>query len=474
VLRSHDELVRAGAEAVAMREILAGLEGYVKTVGEAWVRDAMGGLAEAIVAPLEKLAFDYAEDTNVGAWHVLYNAFCGGGSSGALEQFLAKELSESGAKEALRSFTALSKDAREALSAALPLAERAVFRASEYRGLARCRQRFTDIGVSVAAVDRAFSAADGMLDLLGLISEEMEEADARICAFLRWITSEAAQVDGSDPVEHAVVGDDAALEEHALVTAFFKSMLEDGREAGEGAESVSVLYERLTENVMPELVAASKTMLALPSQTMERVLSDITDGDVASCELNNCYDAANSGSLSMTVRGVSNGIRVFEAAVLTKDQQVFLAQCPLSGPAAGADQVLRWSCALAKVEASGASVALRAVAHLSTDSMAFVEALPKCSDEMEALALFTCSTLGVEFDSCIDESQVSQVIDGTGRISTKFCTASKSPGCSLTVERERCLASTLIGSRRVVLFDLRPTGLDAEPKSEPANADLTQ
>lgn len=208
VLGCRAELMRAGAEAVAMRGTLEKLKGCCTTIGEAWVKEGMEALSEAIIAPLDKLRWDCAEDSTVGAWRLLYNAFCGGGASGALEQFLGKELSESGAKEALRSFTASSKDAREALAHALPLAERVAFRSSEYRGLARCCKRFRDIGVTVKDVDRVFEAVEAVLGLLGVLQEVMEEANVQTCAFLKWITGAAAQADGNDTAQQGSGGDE--------------------------------------------------------------------------------------------------------------------------------------------------------------------------------------------------------------------------------------------------------------------------
>lgn len=458
------ELMRAGAESVALLGILSELKGLCKTVGDSWVREGIEPLTAGIVEPLDKLTFDYAEDTDAGAWRTLYNSFCGGGFTSALEQFLAKEMSESGAKELMRAFTAASKDAREALACALPLAERVVFRSSEYRGLARGRKRFADIGVDVPAVDRVFDAAEEVLSTLGLVQEVMDEADAQTCAFLRWITAAAASADGSAPAERSP--DAESAQERSLTTAFFQSVLLDDTEGDCDVivESVTALFAKLMETLLPELVAAADALLKFPSEQMAYAFTGDPKNFCSECVLTGSSDSAETRPVSMSVREGECGASIFEAATIKDHNELCLARFSPSDPRSDTTKSTpAWIVKRARVEVPTDSISLCAVSHVGWDQFAFVGRASNDGGRKVALSLFTCGAGDFRNGTGeVSESKDMEAINVQGRPAIEFFSASESPSCSLSVERERSLAGILVGARRVLLFDLRSAVIHEE------------
>lgn len=458
---AQTQVHRAGLESVAVSAIVGELRAVSKTLSDAWIRDGVSKIASTIVGPLQELICDFAETTGAGPWRVLYDAFCGGGVSGALEHLLGRMIGEAGAREALRAFNVAAGEARSAIRVALPLAERMVFRASEYAGLARDTARFATIGVSVADVYVVLEEAQKTLDLLGTLALHIEDSDAEIQAFLRWICSAATHVAGGDPESHQSPEQRDPVEERALVAAYFQSKLEE--EVGQ--DEISALCEEFRTSTVPNLAAAAENLLELPVTAMTKGLQEGHRVDSPSCVSIPLQGAASHPcGMSIVFRKGRSGRSYAEAAFLTSSRRIAFTRHDLlldkdymtASPEENVSvSSIAWSLSFVDVEALPGS--LLALSHSCVeDVLLFVTKSDpgdgdKCSLFLKGHALpeLSFSPYTSESITALQPTETKQVY------SVEFCTADVAANCALSVEADRSLANVLVGSRRVVIFDLR-------------------
>jgi Anaphase-promoting complex subunit 4 WD40 domain/Anaphase-promoting complex, cyclosome, subunit 4 len=464
---SRSEVHRAGAEAVVMTSILAELERTSQVCRDSWLRDAIGGLSKSIVDPLASQSFDHAENNLGTPWVLLNNAFCGGGVAGALEQFLASDLSEAGAKEVLRVFCVSSDLVRDAIAAALPLAQRTVFRASEYRGLARIKHRFGRIGVTVAAADRVFTAAQHVLDQLGMLAIEIDQADKQIRSFLRWLIAAASFATGEDPeAQRAALGGErnVATDNDPKQTAlFFSEVLASGD--GEVAYvTVKKLYSEFAEIALGELQTSLRELFASPTRAMTSALgSSLSSANGKARGGSVVVPWIAEGSVSLVSCGsqtaTNDSERYVEAIFMTDPGHMSIVRYHHRWQRPQSSLLAPWSSACIRVTTAGRTI--RAVAHGPHGHLTLLSCVSGCASEMVGYALSSGQMPDrVNFRSSLCEQLSVGTQNNDADTSIDFadvevCSAPMELACTLRVETQRSLATVLMGTRRVVLFNLQ-------------------
>lgn len=452
------ELFRTGAEIVALRDLLEQLRKLIEDCTKLWFIDAMGSVEETIAKPLRKLAYDFAEETDSGPWSLLYNAFCGGGISGALEQFLARSLGESGAKELLRSFSATSGQMLRALYHVLPIAERMVFRLSEFRGLTRVGKGFRDLGITTEDISRAFLAAERLLEHLSMFALEIEAADKEMKAFLRWTISAAVQIVGARPD----VRDPSALQlskdELVLATSFFQGVVVS-RDGPRLESPVTSMFDEI-KIVFNELSGATQAIVDVPNMYLSQELcrnhetelgKSITLHDVtASSEIILCEDSTQNNcikwSLTNSPRHISTVQRIFDV-IATKSV---------------VGSVENWLWSHQEVCSLGSSI--QAVCG-QDEVLALLTRDEAVNDKAKFKLMLTefprvPTRYHVERYADALPERISKVVssENTHRPEpashVTLCTDSSNARCLLDIDVKRSLACALIGSRRVILIDL--------------------
>lgn len=263
------EIDRINREVKAANNVIQTLSTTMKRIRKEWVQGAMAILSASIQKPIEKLMRDFAEDEyHQDAWSSLYDVYCGAKMKNGMLQHLGTDLSESGAKEALRSFRAHADDVEEAVMATLPIAEQMTFRASEYRGLARVKGRFERVGVRLKEGNELFEAAQ---KLCGAVEQLMDESE-RMCseaeAFLGWVVIAAAKAGGM-AIETA---DETKLhkmseKDKELVSGFLKRMSE-----GEG-DVVSGVIANEVEDGFRRFEKCVQAVFEVPAKAISSAVS---------------------------------------------------------------------------------------------------------------------------------------------------------------------------------------------------------
>lgn len=274
----QNELFRFGSEVVILSDILHQLEGIITSCEKLWLSEVLTSFETTIVKPLTELCSNFAEEHRGGPWGVLYSAFCGIGTSTALEQFLACHLKDSGAKELLRSFTSTSEQMKSNLQKGLPFVERVVFRLSEFRGLVRFENGFSKLGVTVQSVDRAFDAAAKLLEQLSLLVIELETTQEMIKAVLRWILKEALRIMGTRSEAREAVQLQASESETSMIASFFETIAATDN----GVQDVTPVTSMYSEakHIFETLSIATQTIFdAARSSLTESLLCDNDDDD---------------------------------------------------------------------------------------------------------------------------------------------------------------------------------------------------
>lgn len=191
------EIDRINREVQAANKVIRKLSKTMKRIRKEWIDGAMSILTASIEKPIEKLMRDFAEDAyHQTAWGSLHDAYCGAKMKNGMLQHLGTDLSESGAKEVLRSFRAHADDVEEAVMETLPIAEQMTFRASEYRGLARVKRRFERVGVRWEESNEVFEAAQEFCAGVEQLMDESERMCGEAEAFLGWVVMAAANAGG--------------------------------------------------------------------------------------------------------------------------------------------------------------------------------------------------------------------------------------------------------------------------------------
>lgn len=251
VLDFWPEIERVGQEVVALTGFVKQIENAAEQINECWVKGAAEVTKSAVITPLTKLMKDFAESRSKDPWEMLHDVFCGASVNGAVLQFLAAELSENGAKEALRAFRSHVDDISDTLHSLLPVAENTVVRASEYRALARLTSRFSPVGVYFDNANRLFELTESLYLALGDLTWEVERVSNETEAFLAWLVIAAARAGGdvnqgrgSAPMGN-IKGEDARL-----VSQFFQSVTAERRTA-KGLVGRDAVTEKYNDRIQP-------------------------------------------------------------------------------------------------------------------------------------------------------------------------------------------------------------------------------
>jgi Anaphase-promoting complex, cyclosome, subunit 4/Anaphase-promoting complex subunit 4 WD40 domain len=441
------ELLRTGREVVAMSALLEDIRRASLSCREAWVRDAMGMLRERIYDPLKQLIHNFAEEPERGPWGLLQDAFCGGAISGALEQFLGSELGENGAKHAHRVLAAAAQEVRKALQVALPQAQRMVFRASEFRGLARVGPSFRSIGVTVASIDRVCVASETVLELLSSLAMEVDDVERLLVAFLKWIEIAAARASGTEQRDTArrTVDYAAATDDNALVAEFFDAVFagefEEPDQGPAFGNLVISTYTQFADVAMVELTNACRTMFTLPTTTLTERLATSA---ISMVRLPLRDSQVNS---TPSILAISENVDV---VCMSATDYVLAARCDV-GPVEGV-----WKAGLFQTNVNGASIC--AVAHGAGDNLLLL-ARGRSHRGKSSFSLRNIPIADLKFQVDSVGNALSQPCSlhcnrTSCRDALEFCNAPTDAWCSLLIEGKRALACVLFGARRLVLFDL--------------------
>ncbi|CAN8076449.1 unnamed protein product [Agarophyton chilense] len=238
------EIYRVNMESVSTNVIKQSFSDAIARLQKEWKEGAMNVLTARIQKSIEKRMKDFAEDVKKrNAWGALHDTYCGAFMKSALLQFLGTDLSESGAKEALRSFRAHADDVEETIVKTLPIAEKMMFRASEYRGLARMKWRFAPVGVLLDEANEMFEASEAFYLALQELMYESQKMSREAEAFLAWLVIAAAKAGGAsvERRDQAVTLDNMSTKDRQLVSDFLERMSGDIGNKPKLGDSVSDL-----------------------------------------------------------------------------------------------------------------------------------------------------------------------------------------------------------------------------------------
>lgn len=276
VLEFWPEISRIGREVVAITRFIRELETAAKQISECWVKGAGEITKSAVMDPLSKLMTDFAENRSKDPWEMLHHAFCGGSVNGAVLQFLAAELSENGAKEALRAFRSHVDDLSDTLHALVPVAENSVVRAFEYRALASLTSRYSPVGVHIENAEKLFDLAESLYWALGDITWEIEKVSKETEAFLAWLVIAAARAGGDSARgrSSSAMGN-LKGEDGRLVSKFFLRVTSK-RTAVECSHPRDTVTDMYNDHILPVIGKYRNLcheMLAEPSVAISAILS---------------------------------------------------------------------------------------------------------------------------------------------------------------------------------------------------------
>lgn len=451
-----DEVLRCGAEVRALTAVVGELAEAVGVVSKAWVDGAIGAMRKAVTEPLERLTFDFAEDTTVLPWRMLYNCFCGGGVAGALEQFFVKEIGEAGARECYRAFVAAVKEAKIALARALPLAERVVFRASEFRGLARCRRSFERIGITVGMVEEVFGAGRDVLEALAEFAAEMEQAERQNISFLRWLTRAAVQTAGEDGAGRSAEEDAEARAEESddLSSLFFESVLGDeaGGGVGPSPDLPSALIGQIVETLVPDLQTSVERIASAPSEAMGSALSGKGKHSESAVLSLPVVAQWRRSAMSMTSRRSMDGAsHYFSAVVLAGAEEIYVIRKDLCSSDAAFKTV--------RVRTGGPGRTLCSVSFAGEERVCFVTSTSTgIGSEKSTFSLRLAQLPELSFGRGVPiaASSAFDLEKGDGvAVVSEFCESGVESQCFISCEEDQSIVAALIGSKRVLMFDLK-------------------
>lgn len=263
------EIDRVTQEVLALKAHFASFEATMKRIEDSWVEGARGVLTNSIVKPLERVMLDYSETPST--WDKLYNAFCGARVRGGLLHFLANSIGENGAKELLRSFRVHDEDTEETIFKMLSLAENALSRASEYRGLSRILSRFAPIGVLLPDADEVFDATDALFAGLAEFAHGVEVVSSETEAFLAWLIIAALKAGGeAGQGRSASSSDTMKARETELAAKFLAKMtsIESPTPLVEGADSVDVMFSTKLRPLLKCWRRACEQVMSRPCEVL--------------------------------------------------------------------------------------------------------------------------------------------------------------------------------------------------------------
>lgn len=197
VLEHLPEIERIGREMVALKAFMERVQAAATRIEESWLQGAAEVRKATVFEPMDKVLTDFAEPRSRNPWEMLHYVFCGGTVDGAVLQFLAADMSENGAKEALRAFRGHVDDLSDALHDVLPVAENSVVRACEYQALSKLRSRFSSVGLKEHEARELFELTESLYWALGEIMWEIEGMANETEAFLAWLVIAATRAGGN-------------------------------------------------------------------------------------------------------------------------------------------------------------------------------------------------------------------------------------------------------------------------------------
>lgn len=317
------ELCRAGIEMVAVNSFRSQLGELSQVLKEHWSDGAMDVINGTIRDALMKLMGDFAENnSDCGPWEALQEVFCGGRMSGAVLQFLAADLTENGAKDSLRVLRAKVDLVGEALMTALPLAENMVFRASEYRGLARLRSRFAKVGISFATADRMFAVAEAILMELSNLARRMEQTYTEAEAFLEWLVKAAARAGGE-----TIQGQGSSMAQTIdgrgarLVSEFFLNVI-----TARGAAADDAVTEAFKNRFTPAVERFQYVADEIEASTLETASSTLAVKPGLNLTMTVCESEMQSASIEQRFKSSSNSACFLDMCMVTAQGRVVIAK----------------------------------------------------------------------------------------------------------------------------------------------------
>lgn len=222
IVHSWPEIDRLGREAMALRATMEKIESAIPRVKKEWMGGAKDVLQITIKEALEKVIAQFPDEQGSrDAWEALQDVFCGARVTGSMLQFLATDLGENCAKEALRTFRAHADEVEDALFSIRPLSENVVFRATEFRGLARIPSRFRRLGVLFEDATALFDAAETLYLQLSDLDDEFARFAKESETFLAWLVITASKAAGESAQGTASALGNLEAKDSDLVSKFF-------------------------------------------------------------------------------------------------------------------------------------------------------------------------------------------------------------------------------------------------------------
>lgn len=275
------EIERVGLEVVALHSFGKELAKVSEVIEKEWVMGAAHILRTNVLQPLEKALGDFAEQGSKSPWEALHDVFCGARVRGAMLQFLAAELGENGAKEALRAFRNHVSLLLGSLHSFLPLLERAIFRLSEFRALSRLTARFKPTGVLFDLADDLFQLAENLFLIFGELSWETEKLTNETEAFLAWLVLAAARASEDSLQGRGSSSGNVGGEDARLVSQFFQTALSIEAKVARNdlteMNSVNQMYRSRVKEAITKFEAHSGLVVAKPSLFVSAAL-DVDEG----------------------------------------------------------------------------------------------------------------------------------------------------------------------------------------------------
>ncbi|KAI0564526.1 Anaphase-promoting complex subunit 4 [Gracilaria domingensis] len=349
VVEYWSEIERINVEVVSTNLILKHISDTISRLQKEWIEGAMNVLTATIKKPIERRMKDFAEDASKrNAWGALHDIYCGAFMRNALLQFLGTDLSESGAKEALRSFRAHADDVEDAIVSALPFAEQMMFRASEYRGLARMEWRFAPVGVLLDEANEMLQASEAVYSALQELMHESQKMSREAEAFLAWLVIAAAKAGGvSGERRDPASLDRMSTSDKQLVADFLERMTGDVGNKPPSGDSVADLvnnelakaygrFERVVQSVFEtpckeitsQLGVGGDLSLGIP-QSDHKTEPPVSMGEavLCSCEKDHiilCLTLYDGALVFIRYGFASNRWNVCKTDVTLNDAKIFI------------------------------------------------------------------------------------------------------------------------------------------------------
>lgn len=271
------EIERVGLEVVALRSLDKELAKVLEIVEKEWVTGAAHVPRTSVAEPLKKTLNDFAEQGSRSPWEVLHNVFCGARVNGAILQFLAGELGENGAKEALRTFRSHIDLLLGSLNSFIPFLERGLFRLSEFRALSRLTERFKPAGVLLDLTDDLFHIAESLFMGFGELSWEIEKLGNQTEALLAWLVLAAARAGGDSIRGRGSSSGNVSGEDARLVSQFFQTtlLIEEKAVGNDISEmnNVTQLYCSRVNEAVTKFETQCNLVMTKPSISISKALN---------------------------------------------------------------------------------------------------------------------------------------------------------------------------------------------------------